>query len=174
VRGDLAGIRLVIGLGAYEGVLRRAILSLKYSNAAAIGEALGGLLARHVDFEGVLVPVPLHPSRLHKRGYNQAETIARGVRQAMREAARVPPLLVSDALIRTHATAPQSGLDLDARAHNVGGAFRPGAGATLVRDRRVILIDDVLTTGATLRACAAELDRCGAATVDARCAAVKL
>jgi len=121
-----------------------------------------------------LVPVPLHRSRLHKRGYNQAETIARGVRRAMHESGRGPPLLVTDALIRVRATAPQSGLDLAARAHNVGDAFRLGAGAALIRDRRVTLIDDVLTTGATLRACAAELDRCGAVCIDACCAAIKL
>jgi len=173
-RYDVAGIRRVIGLGSYAGTLRRAILSLKYSNTAAIGDVLGGLLAPHAGFAEVLVPVPLHSSRLHKRGYNQAELIARGVQRATVKTGPVPPLLVLDALVRVRATEPQSGLGHEARAENVGSAFRLGINPALLRDRRVILIDDVLTTGATLCACAGALERCGTASIDACCAAIKL
>jgi ComF family protein len=175
IRDTVPGIRRVTALGAYDGVLRRAILALKYSNATAVGEALGALLGQRLEGAGnVLVPVPLHPSRLRKRGYNQAETLARGVLRGWSSEDRAPPRLAADALIRAHPTVPQSGLDHDARQANVGAAFCAGSRVLEIVDRRVVLIDDVLTTGATLRACAAVLKRHGAAAVDACCAAIKL
>jgi ComF family protein len=171
----MPGIGRVTALGAYDGVLRRAVLALKYSNATAVGETLGELLARtSASGAYVLVPVPLHVSRLRKRGYNQAETLARGMLVGWRSNDREPPQLVADALLRTRATAPQSGLDHAARQENVGAAFHAGPGVFKVVDKRVVLIDDVLTTGATLRACALVLRGSGAAAVDACCAAIKL
>ena len=174
VQEGVPGVGRVSGLGAYDGVLRRAVLALKYSNAAAVGETLGELLADRLACAGdVLVPVPLHTSRLRKRGYNQAEVLARGVLRGRRSRG-CPPRLVTDALIRTVPTAPQSGLDHAARHENVGAAFCAGPGACDVMNKHVVLVDDVLTTGATLRACALVLTTHGAATVDACCAAIKL
>lgn len=164
-----------MALGPYDGVLRCAILALKYANATTIGETLGDLLAQTSACIGdVLVPVPLHVSRLRKRGYNQAEMLGRGMLRGFGRSLREPPRLVASALIRTRATRPQSGLDHTDRRHNVEAAFRAGPGALAVEDQRVVLIDDVLTTGATLRACAAVLRRHGAASVDACCVAIKI
>lgn len=94
--------------------------------------------------------------------------------RAWRVGGSAAPGLVVDALLRSRATVPQSGLNHAARQENVGAAFRPGPGALNVADKRVVVIDDVLTTGATLGACALILKRHGAATVDAYCAAIKL
>jgi ComF family protein len=173
IRNDVPGIGRVFALGAYDGVLRRAILALKYSNATAVGEALGVLLGQRLERAGdVLVPVPLHGSRLRKRGYNQAETLARGVLTVWEDCA--PPRLAADALVRAHPTAPQSGLNHQARQRNVGAAFRAGPGICDILNQRAILIDDVFTTGATLRACAHVLHEAGVSSVDACCAAIKL
>jgi ComF family protein len=174
VRNGIYGIGRATALGAYDGTLRRAILALKYSNAVATGWALGELLAGCVARAAdALVPVPLHGSRLRKRGYNQAEALACGMLRGW-PPHREPPRVVADALSRSRATAPQSGLDHAAREENVALAFQPGPGILAVAGKRVVLIDDVLTTGATLRACAIVLRESGAATVDACCAAIKL
>src|SRR5271166_120424 len=165
----------ITALGPYDGALRRAILALKYANAFAIGETLGELLASRLAFAAdVLVPVPLHVSRRRKRGYNQAEVLAQGLLHGWRSDVCRPPRLVTDALIRARATAPQSGLGLAERLENVSLAFRAGSEALEIADRRVLLVDDVLTTGATLTACALALHAAGAASVDACCAAAKL
>jgi ComF family protein len=104
------------------------------------------------------VPVPLHPARLAERGFNQAEILA-----APCAAAWGRPLLTG-ALVRTRATQPQTDLDAAARRANVAGAFavrRPAA----VASRRLLLVDDVLTTGATAWAAARALRAGGAASV---------
>lgn len=108
----------------------------------------------------VIVPVPLHPRRLWARGYNQAALIA----GALARRAGLPTAL--DGLVRTRATPPSEGMGREERQANVAGAFaarRPDR----YRGRPVILVDDVMTSGATMDACAAALDASGAGPVHA-------
>jgi ComF family protein len=114
------------------------------------------------DEPTILVPVPLHSSRERERGFNQAELLAQGLARGLARAREVgAPQLEAGCLRRTRATAPQTGLSLRARQENVRGVFsvvRPER----VRERVVVLVDDVMTTGATLSACALALKNAGA------------
>jgi len=106
-----------------------------------------------------IVPVPLHPSRLRRRGYDQALELAKPIAREL----GIP--LLANALQRVRATAPQSELDAGARQRNLRRAFAVKDGAEL--PAHVALIDDVMTTGATLNAAAKVLRRAGVARVDA-------
>ncbi len=169
-RSGSAGAPAVYALGSYEGMLRQAILALKYQHRARVGLLLGRALGSNlqIDFD-VVVPVPLHPLRLHERGYNQARHIADGIRSA-----KTTSLVVPEALTRVRATRPQSTLALQERASNVDRAFAPGEAAGRLARARVLLVDDVATTGATLGACAAAIWRCGARSVAAACLAIRI
>jgi ComF family protein len=151
----------------YGGELAVAIRRYKYGGARGGGlpelarplaALLAGALVVDVD---VVVPVPLHRERLVARGFSQAHLLAR---LALR-AARVRAPLVG-ALTRLRATDEQAGLTRAARAANVSGAFTvPAPAARAVAGRRVLLVDDVITTGATASACARALRHAGAAEV---------
>ena len=156
--------------GVYTGNLRRAILHLKFRRRASLGTRLGALLARGWDnlpdmSSAIVVPVPLHPSRKRERGFNQAEILARGLVRRLRREGKFTGLgFMTGSLKRTRATVPQVGLSEAARRENVQGVFsvrRPED----VRDRTVVVVDDVMTTGATLSACAAALKQAGASAV---------
>jgi ComF family protein len=111
------------------------------------------------------MPVPLHPSRQRERGFNQAELLAAGVANALKKGKRRLELRVAkDCLRRRRATPPQTGLTLAARRENPRGAFEVSE-PERVRERTVVVVDDVMTTGATLSACARALKRAGAARV---------
>jgi ComF family protein len=149
----------------YDDRARRLILPLKHAdrqeNAAVLAlhmQRAGAQLLAHAD---ILVPVPLHRWRLLQRRYNQAVLLAR----ALSRRARVP--LLPDALQRVRATARTDGLSAAARAALMAGAFavRPARRAQLAGSR-VLLIDDVLTSGATANACARALLDAGVANVD--------
>lgn len=108
-----------------------------------------------------LVPVPLHPARLLRRRFNQAAELARPLARASHRT------YLADALQRVRDTGTQGGLSSRGRQRNVAAAFGVSrAGAMAVRGRRILLVDDVLTTGATAEACARALKQAGARSVD--------
>ena len=140
---------------------------LKYEGAFALGRALAApLIAGWPEWPtppDLIVPIPLHPRRRRQRGYNQSELLARPLAEAVGVA------FSAGALQRTRHTAPQVGLGPEARAANVQGAF--SAAPDEARGRVIVLVDDVLTTGATMTAAAAALLAAGAASVSAYCLA---
>jgi ComF family protein len=147
-------------LGAYEEPLDRLVRALKYEAATRLAPWLGRALAEQAARLGwrpdVACPVPLHPARRRHRGYNQAALLARELATAL----DVPCLQL---LARRRPTLPQARLSRAARAANVAGAFLAEPARTA--GRCVLLVDDVLTTGATAAACAAALRRAGARRV---------
>jgi len=148
-------------LYVYEGPVRDAIHALKYGGHRALAEILGQLMADAAPAlatSGVtaVVPVPLHPSRLVTRGFNQAEVLARPLASSL----RVP--LLAHALRRLRHEHSQTALDVRARRSGVRGAFAPGSAPPR---GSVLLVDDVFSTGATVNACAAVLRASGAAHV---------
>jgi len=132
-----------------SGPLREALHRFKYAGLRALAVDLGEMLYDAWDAEpwpvDVVVPVPLHPRRLRERGYNQSALLARELSR------RTGLPVVERTLQRITPTPPQVGLSASQRAANVQGAFRCGDEG--LRGRSVLLIDDVMTTGATLRAC---------------------
>ncbi len=150
----------------FAGAVRSALHDLKYAGEQRLAVPLGRAIARRWARAGaggdVLVAVPVHADRRRKRGYDQAELIAA-------VAARELRLPAAPILERRRATAAQFDLDRSERAGNVDGAFglRPGGSAERLRGRWVILVDDVVTTGATLSACARPLVDAGALGVSA-------
>ncbi len=152
-------------LASYTGTTRAALHALKYDGVRSLAEPLGTLLAARWARAGrggdVLVAVPLHRHRLHERGYDQAELLARAAGRRLR-------LPFVPALRRGDATSAQHALGREARASNVGHAFVVPPQATMEIDGRwVVVIDDILTTGATLGACATALRAAGARAVSA-------
>jgi ComF family protein len=152
-------------LGPYVGgfpgnVLSRTVQHLKYHGERGLAGPLADLLAEHYPHAGdvLVVPVPLHRSRLRARGYNQALLLARGL--ARRRHLAVAPRMLE----RVRATAEHATLGATARRANVRGAFRVRPGCTLTHGT-VVLVDDVFTTGATADACAQALRAAGAGAV---------
>jgi len=154
----LTGIRSV---APHSPPLLEAVHALKYEGLRALAESLGEVLAQHwrraplpVD---VIVPVPLHDRRRRQRGYNQSALLARELGR------RVELPLQERSLTRERNTRAQVGLSPGERWANVRGAFQ--CCSSDVRGARVLLFDDVMTTGATLEACASPLLEAGAAGV---------
>lgn len=149
----------VIAACAYTYPLDRMIRSFKYAGNLAVGRLLADLIvaeARSEPLPDLIVPMPLSRERLRERGFNQALEIARMV------VAELGVPLASEACIRVRHAPPQSGLDWDARAKNIAGAF---ACAQDMAGLSVAVVDDVVTTGATLNEIARVLRACGAARV---------
>lgn len=147
----------------YKDAARSIVHTLKFRHGTYLSEDLGtlwrlapGMLA--FARGAILVPVPLAWRRQFFRGFNQAEVLAR----ALGREAGVPV----HRLLRRRPTTPQVRLSGDERRRNVRSAFQWAGNDALVQGQRVIVIDDVLTTGATLQACARILYRAGASTVD--------
>jgi len=155
---QIDGLRAV---GQYEGVLREAIHRFKYRRLKALAGPLGQMMGRYLlahPLPGeVIVPVPLHPSREQERGYNQSRLLAE-------ELGKVAKLSVrAGKLVRIRPTPPQVGLSLTERRENVRDAFRCVGLAR--EERKVLLVDDVCASGATMEACAQALYAAGAESV---------
>ncbi len=149
---------------AYEGSCRDLIHAFKYSGRSHLRRPLGLLTAQQLAFYAaqcapdILLPVPLHKKRLRMRGFNQAVLLG----EVLSSAWHIP--LLRQALIRTRWTTPQVELDRNNRLHNLKGAFSVTNPAAIA-GKRVLLVDDVVTTGSTLRECAGTLLKAGAADV---------
>ena len=150
----------------YDGVVRDALHRLKFQRRKKLAEALGVVLIKYLaQVESLrlpevdwLVPVPLHPRRARERGFNQAELLARVI-------GRYYELPVRNALVRTRNTHAQFDLPRAARSVNVAGAFK-AIDPTTLNGRRVLLLDDIFTTGATVAECARTLLAAGAKRVE--------
>jgi ComF family protein len=156
-----------------EGALQTVVHLLKYSGMKVLGTRLGrevGVAVREhpsMSKADVIIPVPLHPLKQRERGYNQSDYLCRGIS----ESSGIPA--AGTILRRTRYTSSQTHLTHRERVENVKGAFELRRGATMgIRGKKCILVDDVITTGATLNACAQLLHAAGAERVFAASAAV--
>lgn len=148
----------LVTLGVYRGVTRRAIRALKYGGTRDLARPLGQALAGGIPADWqvcAVIPVPLHANRQRERGYNQSALLA----QAIADALQVPYV---PALVRTRATAQQAKQHAAQRAANLSGAFQVQG---IVPSGTVLLVDDVMTTGATLLACRDALAKAGQSDV---------
>jgi ComF family protein len=148
---------------SYSGVARASLAALKYDGELRLVEVLAEHMAARWARAGiggeVLVPVPVHAAKLRQRGFDQAELLARAVGRKL-------GLPVATALDRAVSTTAQHSLDRRARAANVGRAFAVKAAAERdVNGRWIVLVDDVVTTGATFSGCAHALYAAGARAV---------
>lgn len=156
---EIDGIRSVF---RFEGIIRQAIHDLKYRNLKSISGCLAMLIADYLQDNpvhgGVLVPVPLHSQRLRERGYNQSGLLVRELGKLI-----VLPV-IDDSLCRLKDSLPQARTTtIDERRKNVKEAF--ACQGEELKEKNVILIDDVCTSGATLEACAVALKAGGAISV---------
>jgi competence protein ComFC len=153
-----------------RGVVRQVMHDFKYGRQVHLRHVLAGWLIKALEdprlagrrFD-LIVPVPLHPARKRERGFNQAELLAQAL-------SRASGIRLQPALQRTRYTTTQTQFDRAERMENLKGAFRLRRGSN-VQDLRVLLVDDVLTTGSTLSECAAVLKKAGALSVHAATAA---
>lgn len=154
-------LQTIASTGAHRGILREAVQGLKYGGAQLLQRPLGERLIACFDAQGwtinMVVPVPLHTTRLAERGYNQSQLLAEYVASG-RSIPSQPA-----ALTRQRNTSSQVGLGAQERLVNVADAFH--ANSDLVAHQTLLLIDDVCTTGATLSACAQAALEVGAAAV---------
>jgi ComF family protein len=147
-----------------KGAFRHIIHALKYRKFRSIGIRLGqiigtALLDRHTEFD-IIVPVPLHRVKLRERGYNQSELIAQGISSLLHKP------VVAGCLRRTKNTASQTTLSVEDRRQNMQNAFiiLPKK-EQCVTSKICLLVDDIITTGATIKACIAALRKAGAARI---------
>lgn len=166
-----SGTLAVTAAGAHEGPLREAIHRLKYGNEPGLAAELGALIAIRIAADlarglplDAIVPIPLHPHRERTRGYDQARALAAA-------AAGATGVSLCPALHRLRSGPAQATLGQRERQANVRGVFAGVAGS--LRGLRVALIDDVVTTGATLLDAAAAARACGARAVRAYAVAVE-
>lgn len=152
-------------VGLYEGALREYLAELKYRYRPELGAALGVLLVEWVKMNrsfqhaDLILPIPVHPHKLEARGYNQAELLANPLQKYLGIA------LKNDIIVRGKLTESQSALGKDERFANVKEAFRVTDPAAVSR-KTVLLVDDILTTGATASEASRILLRAGAAEIN--------
>jgi competence protein ComFC len=156
-----------------EGVLKEAIHQFKYNYVFDIGEILGKIMVGKLNYESrinnhelhfdLIVPVPLHKKRLRQRGFNQSEILARIVYRSL--GGGLNNQFSARALRRLKYTIPQAELDREQRLENLKGVFEFVGEEKIVRQKNILLVDDVTTTGATLEECARVLKNNGAKSV---------
>ena len=140
--------------------VQNIIHHLKYKNNNSIGVLLGTMMAERLKLSAafcdidVIIPVPLHRERQRRRGYNQSQSIARGIGAALQVAVN------ANAIIRAVATSSQTNKTRFKRYENMKGVFKVRDESAL-RGKHVLLVDDVITTGATIESCANELNKFG-------------
>jgi len=146
----------------YDDTTRGLVLKLKYGRRVGLAKVMARAMARGLAdaSEAIIAPVPLHRGRLWQRGFNQAGLLAREIGKV------AGGEVVPDLLLRKRATEPMTKMTPAQRDRNVRGAMALRDGKD-VAGRRVILVDDVWTSGATIEACAKPLLKAGAAQVDA-------
>jgi ComF family protein len=145
--------------GLYEDALRKGINLLKYHGKARLSRPLSALLIKSgLPETDAVMPVPLHYRRLRKREFNQSALISKYVAKAMRSE------LILNCLVKVRETPPQVGLRYKERVKNIKGSFEVGDDG-LIKNRNIILVDDVVTTGATIRECAKTLKKAGAGKI---------
>jgi len=158
-QADIDGIRAPF---RFDGIIREAVHQLKYDNLRAIAASLAKLMAEYIEQHpipvDILIPVPLHPKRLRERGYNQSALLARHI-------GKITGLPVDEtSLVREFYILPQARTaSVEARRANVSGGF--SCLNDKMKDKKILLIDDVSTSGATLNACAAALKAGGTNSV---------
>lgn len=156
----------IYSVSAYEGVIRTAIHRFKFKNRKNLGEALGMVLVQYISYTPTLnmkemdmiVPVPLHKKRHRKRGFNQVRTLAESLN-------RYFSIPVVDAIERSRDTKAQFDLPRGERFKNVYRAFKV-FDQNAVKDKRILLLDDIYTTGATIIECSKALKNAGAKRVE--------
>lgn len=156
--GASSSCQSVVAVAVFEGVGREAVHALKYQGRHAIAGMMGKLMAQAaagLEFD-LIVPVPLHRTRMRERGYDQAALLARTVAQ------RLQRTYQREALERIRPTLQQTTLKAEARRANVAGAFQS---TRQLEGDAILLVDDVSTTGATLDAAATALKAAGAGRV---------
>lgn len=151
-------------VGLYEGALREYLSELKYRYRPELGEALGELMVEWIKLNpeyqkvDLIIPVPIHRQKMELRGYNQAELLANPIQR------HFGIKLENDIIVRDKLTESQNSLNKDSRFSNIANAFRV-VNSEALPGRSVLLIDDILTTGATASEAARVLLRAGALTV---------
>ncbi len=149
----------VYAVGVYEQSLRQAIQRFKFNGGIGLDRSLGRLLEQTIDADlsiDLVIPIPLHRKRLQQRSYNQALLLAR-------EFAGIRTLtVVNDLLLKIRETESQLGLSAKERMKNLQGAF---ALQRKVSGKKILLVDDVMTTGATVETCSRVLLEGGAAEI---------
>lgn len=157
------GLSVVRAAFAYRGAARTAVLTLKFKSGRYLAPLMGEFLRQQLSARplqvDLVVPVPLAPRRMRERGFNQAALLAEEVAQTVRGA------VLPEALSRADRPAQQT-LPAAGRLSNLEGAFTCRQ-PTEIANKRVLLVDDVVTTGATLSACAQQLADAGAARISA-------
>lgn len=146
----------------FEGSLSEAIYKFKYAGKTSLFRPLGDLFKEHnilnLEYDAI-IPVPLHISRLRERGFNQSQMIAARLEKKLKK--KIAPFIVK----RTRPTSPQAGMNREERIKNIRGAFKIRKGVN-VKGMRLLLIDDVFTTGATTSECSKVLKSAGADVVN--------
>lgn len=173
IPADLAnrdGLSKLVSLWPFEDEVQKVIHDFKYAGMKSLGDQIGGEMAQLLLAEpeyvqsDLIVPVPLHKTRMRQRGYNQSTILSRAISQSI----QVP--VESKVLMRIRNTKSQANLNAEQRQRNVDGAFQTRAPEPVV-GKTILLVDDVCTTGATLSGCARALLRAGAGRVLAATAA---